>query len=116
MAINRTLRAMTRAVLRGRDFSPVKDRTLRTTPQLGISGMKSARIRNDRQKKKIPQLRCGVPFFLPKVWGQHIFYPIKNRPGHDPWCLGTYSVNLVVSAKRVTLRGTSPKDCGTETQ
>ncbi len=63
-----------RAVLRGRDFFPVKDRALRTTPQLGISGMKSARIRNDCQKIS-PRLRRRVPFFPTKSLGTgYIFY------------------------------------------
>ncbi len=70
-----------RAVLRGRDFFfPVKDRTLRTPPQLGVSGMKSARIRNDHQKN-FPRLRLGLPFFLPKIWGRGVFFSIKDRPG-----------------------------------
>ncbi len=55
----------------------VKDRTLRTAPQLGISSMKSARIRNDRQKN-FPRLRRGFPFFLPKVWGRDIFFSLRT--------------------------------------
>jgi hypothetical protein len=35
--------------------------------------MKSAQIRNDRQKN-FPRLRRGVPFFLPKVWGRYICF------------------------------------------
>ncbi len=53
----------------GRDFFPLRTPPKGPLPQLGISGMKSARIRNERQKK----LHLVVPFFLPKVWGRNIF-------------------------------------------
>ncbi len=39
--------------------------------------MESARIRNDRQKN-FPRLHRGVPFFLPKVWGQAFFSSLRT--------------------------------------
>jgi hypothetical protein len=41
--------------------------------------MKSAQIRNDRQKK-IPATAPWGPFFLPKVWGRDFFLLMTTLP------------------------------------
>ncbi len=61
----------------GMAFFPSLDCTLRATPQLGISSMKLAQIRNGHQNF-FGGCR-GAPFFLPKVWGRD-FFLVKECP------------------------------------
>ncbi len=83
-----------RAVLRGRDFFFVKDRLLRSGPDLEFSPFSPV-------PEKFAELGITAPvsFFLHLGWGRDFFFPVKDRPAGQSRLVVPASLKMKIKGK-----------------